>query len=191
MILKTKRLILRPWREEDLGPFARLNADPRVMECLLGPLSKQKSDDLAAHIQTKMKEQGWGLWAVEVPGVADFIGEIGLAHVDFSAPFTPAVEISWRLAYEYWGQGYAIEGANAALDFGFQHLKLDEIVAFTVEANRRSRHVMEKLGMHHDPKDDFDHPKVPQGHRLRKHVLYRLKASDRKNKSERNSYPLT
>lgn len=178
--LKTKRLILRPWREEDLKPFAKLNADTRVMECLLGPLSQQQSDDLASKIQTKMKEQGWGLWAVEVPGVAGFIGEIGLAHVDFSAPFTPAVEISWRLAHEYWGHGYATEGATAALEFGFQHLKLDEIVAFTVGANSRSRHVMEKLGMHHDPKDDFDHPKLPEEHRLRRHVLYRLKATDRK-----------
>ncbi len=176
--LKTQRLILRPWREEDLESFAQLNADPRVMECLIGPLSQQKSNELAMLIQNKMKEQGWGFWAVEVPGVADFIGMIGLAHVLFSAPFTPAVEIGWRLAHNFWGKGYATEGAKAALDFGFQVIKLHEIVSFTVVDNMRSRHVMEKLGMHRDPKDDFDHPKVPKGHLLERHVLYRLAASE-------------
>lgn len=177
-VLKTQRLILRPWREEDLQPFAQLNADPRVMECLIGPLSQQESNELAIRIQNKMKEQGWGIWAVEVPGVANFIGFVGLAHVLFSAPFTPAVEIAWRLSYHHWGLGYATEGAKAALDFGFKAIKLNEIVAFTVVNNMRSRHVMEKLGMHHDPKDDFDHPKVPKGHLLERHVLYRLKANE-------------
>jgi 3-dehydroquinate dehydratase/shikimate dehydrogenase len=176
--IKTKRLILRPWKESDLEPFARLNADPRVMECFPAPLSRQESDALALRIQTKMNEQGWGFWAVEAPGVADFIGMIGLAHVLWEAHevhFTPAIEIGWRLLHEYWGKGYATEGAKAALEFGFQTLKCDEIVAFTAVANARSRHVMEKLGMHTDPKDDFDHPKVPEGHPLRRQVLYRLK----------------
>lgn len=176
--LKTKRLILRPWREEDLEPFAQLNADPRVMEWLIGPLSQLESNELATRIQGKIEEQGWGFWAVEVPGVADFIGFIGIAQVLFSAPFTPAVEIGWRLAYNYWGFGYATEGAKAVLDFGFQVIKLNEIVSLTVVDNMRSRHVMEKLGMHRDPKDDFDHPKVPKGHLLERHVLYRLRASE-------------
>jgi len=176
--IKTERLILRPWRKSDLEPFARMNADPRVMECFIGPLSQQESNEFAIRIQNKMTEQGWGLWAIEVPGISDFIGFIGLAHVHFSAPFTPAVEIGWRLLYDYWGRGYATEGAKAALDFGFQTLKLNEIVSFTVVDNLRSRHVMEKLGMHRDPQDDFDHPKVPEGHRLRKHVLYRMNRQD-------------
>ena len=176
--LKTQRLILRPWRDEDLEPFAQLNADSRVMEYLIGPLSQQESNELAIRIQNKMKEQGWVFWVVEVPGVADFIGFIGLAHVLFSAPFTPAVEIGWRLAYNYWGLGYATEGAKGALDFRFQVIKLNEIVSFTIVENMRSRHVMEKLGMHRDPKDDFDHPKVSKGHFLERHVLYRLRASE-------------
>lgn len=173
-LLKTERLILRPWQESDLEPFARLNADPRVMECFVNPLSRKESDELALRIQNKIKEQGWGLWAVEAPGVANFIGFIGLAHVLFPAPFTPAVEIGWRLSYDFWGRGYATEGAKAALKFGFKTLKLTEIVAFTTTNNIRSRHVMEKLGMQRDPKDDFDHPKVPDNHRLKRHVLYRI-----------------
>ena len=174
--IKTERLILRPWKASDLEPFARLNADPRVMECFPAPLSREKSDDLAQLIQAKMSEQGWGFWAVEVPGVADFIGMIGLGHVPWDAHFTPAIEIGWRLLHEHWGKGYATEGARAALEFGFQTLKCDEIFAFTAVPNVRSRHVMEKLGMHTDPKDDFDHPKVPEGHSLKRQVLYRLMA---------------
>ena len=182
--LTTKRLILRPWKESDLKPFAELNADPRVMEYLIGPLSQQESNELAARIQNNIKEQEWGFWAVEAPGIADFIGFIGLAHVLYSTPFTPAVEIGWRLAYDYWGKGYATESAKAALDFGFQSLKLNEIVSFTVVNNLSSQHVMEKLGMHRDPKDDFDHPKVPEGHRLKRHILYRLKKNEWEKASE-------
>lgn len=178
IILETKRLILRPWREEDFQPFAQLNADPRVMEYLIGPLAPHESNDLAIGIQNKMKEQGWGIWAIEVPGVADFIGFVGLAPVRFSAPFTPAVEIAWRLAYNYWGLGYATEGAKAVLNFGFQEIKLNEIVSFSVLVNMRSRHVMEKIGMHRDPQDDFDHPELPKGHPLARHVLYRLRVEE-------------
>jgi 3-dehydroquinate dehydratase/shikimate dehydrogenase len=173
--LKTIRLILRPWRESDLEPFAKLNGDPKAMECFPAPLSRTESDALAKRIQDKMEEQGWGLWAVEVPDIAHFIGFIGLGEVPFAAPFTPAVEAGWRLLPEHWGKGYAVEGAKAAIDFGFKTLKLDEIVAFTAVTNARSRRVMEKLGMHREPKDDFDHPKVAEGHPLQRHVLYRLK----------------
>jgi len=176
--LRTKRLILRPWKEEDLEPFAQLNADPRVMEYFPSTLSREKSDELALLIQSKMKEQGWGWWAVEVPGVAEFIGFIGLAHVSFVAPFTPAVEIGWRLAYEHWGKGYAPEGAMQCLKFGFETLTFNEIVSFTAVQNMRSRRIMEKIGMHHDPKDDFDHPKLSKEHPLNRHVLYRLKAGE-------------
>ena len=160
--ITTERLILRPWKEGDLEPFARLNADSKVMECFLAPLTRKESDDLAARIQARMNEQGWGFWAVEVPGVADFIGFIGLGHVPWEAHFTPAIELGWRLLQDHWGKGYATEGAKAALKFAFEQLKSDEIVAFTAIANVRSRRVMEKLGMHTDPKDDFDHPKVSE-----------------------------
>lgn len=176
-IIKTDRLILRPWKEEDLDPFAALNADPKVMEYFPAMLSKPESDQLAERIKTKMDEKGWGLWAVSVPGIAEFIGFLGLNSVDqvsLPAPFSPAVEVGWRIAFEHWGKGYATEGAKAALAYGFESLNLGEIVSFTALQNMRSRRVMERIGMHHNPKDDFEHPKLPEGHPLRKHVLYRL-----------------
>ena len=138
------------------------------------PLSREQSDDLVDRIETGLEERGWGLWAVEVPGVAAFVGFVGLNPATFDAPFTPAVEVGWRLAREFWGQGYATEGARAALAFGFDTLALDEIVSFTTHGNSRSRRVMERLGMHHDPADDFDNPNVPVGDPIRPHVLYRV-----------------
>ena len=122
-----------------------------------------------------MKQQGWGLWAVSIPDVADFIGYIGLAPVNFVADFTPAVEVGWRLAYDFWNNGYATEGAQAALKYGFENVHLNEIVSFTAINNMRSRRVMEKIGMYHDEKSDFDHPKLPEGHELRRHALYRIR----------------
>ncbi|WP_039356972.1 GNAT family N-acetyltransferase [Candidatus Protochlamydia amoebophila] len=173
-VIKTERLVLRQWCEDDLEPFAKLNADPRVMEWFPSTLSRLESDDLAKRISPKLQEQGWGLWAVSIPDISSFIGFIGLAVPTFNAHFTPAVEVGWRLAYEYWGKGYATEGALAALKYGYEALNLKEIVSFTTVANQRSRHVMEKIGMHHDPKGDFDHPKLPKDHLLKKHVLYRM-----------------
>lgn len=177
-MIKTKRLILRPWQETDLEPFASLNADPRVMEFFPSVLSREESDQLAMRIQITIKENGWGLWAVSVPEVAEFIGFIGLAAPTFSAHFTPAVEVGWRLAYPFWGKGYATEGALACLKYGFERLNLEEIVSFTAMQNMRSRAVMERIGMHYDLKDVFDHPKLPENHWLKKHVLYRLEAQE-------------
>jgi 3-dehydroquinate dehydratase/shikimate dehydrogenase len=177
-IIQTKRLILRPWEEKDLESFAKLNADPRVMEFFPGLLSAEESNQLAKKIRTAMDQQGWGFWAASIPGVADFIGFIGLAQVNFVADFAPAVEVGWRLAYDYWGKGYATEGAQAALDYGFDTLNLKEIVSFTAVQNSRSRKVMEKIGMHHIEQEDFDHPKLPEGHPLKRHVLYRLEANE-------------
>jgi RimJ/RimL family protein N-acetyltransferase len=180
-ILKTKRLILRPWKDTDLEPFAKLNADPRVMEYFPATLSREESDQLAHRLRAKTEEQGWGLWAVAVPGIVDFIGYVGLKHLDksnFPAHFTPAVEIGWRIAFDYWGKGYATEGARAALTYGFETLNLPEIVSFTAVQNKRSRRVMEKIGMHYNPKDDFDHPKSPEEHPLKRQVLYRLTQSE-------------
>ncbi len=175
-ILKTKRLILRPWREEDLEPFAQLNADPKVMEFFPSTRTKEESDQLVEWMQKKIERQGWGWWAVEVPNVAPFIGFIGLNDVDFIPQFGDVVEVGWRLGLEFWGKGYATEGACACLSYGFETLQLKEIVSFTATQNMRSRAVMERIGMHRDPKDDFDHPKLPEGHPLRRHVLYRKSA---------------
>lgn len=182
--LKTKRLILRPWREKDLELFAEMNADQEVMKYFPSILSKEESNQMAKRMQTKIEERGWGFWAVTVPGIAEFIGFIGLNDVTFPAQFTPAVEIGWRLARDYWGKGYATEGALACLNYGFEVLNLDEIVSFTAVQNMPSRAVMERIGMHHNPKDDFDHPKLPEGHWLRRHVLYRLNHDERLPESE-------
>jgi RimJ/RimL family protein N-acetyltransferase len=152
-----------------------MNADPRVMEFFPGPLTRQETEAMLGRIRDHFAQRGFGLWAVEVPGVADFIGFIGLMVPRFEAHFTPCVEVGWRLAFEHWGHGYATEGARAALEFGFQRLGLEEIVSMTVPANRRSWHVMEKLGMTRSPDDDFDHPLLPEGHPLRRHILYRLR----------------
>lgn len=168
------RLLLRPWRDADLEPFAALNADPRVMEHLPAVLSRAESDALAERIRASFEEQGLAPWAVEVPGAQPFIGFAGLGRPTFEAPFTPCVEVAWRLAAAHWGQGYATEAAEAALGYGFGPLALPEILSFTVPANLRSRRVMEKLGMSHAPADSFDHPRLPEGHPLRRHLLYRL-----------------
>lgn len=172
--LRTRRLHLRRWRDEDCDAFAALNADPRVNEFLPGPLTREQSDAVAARIARHIEEHGYGLWAVEAPGVTPFAGFVGLTAPRFEAHFTPCVEIGWRLAAEYWGRGYATEAARAALRFGFETLGLSEIVSFTVPDNARSRRVMEKIGMTHDPAADFEHPSLPEGHRLRRHVLYRV-----------------
>lgn len=171
----TSRLVLRPWREDDLAPFAAMNADPRVMEHFPAVYTRDESDAAAGRAAAHFAEHGFGPWAVEVPGVAAFAGFIGLIVPSFSAHFTPCVEIGWRLAADCWGRGYATEGARAALQFGFDELRLDEIVSMTVPANQRSWRVMEKIGMTRDAAGDFDHPRVPEGHVLRRHVLYRIK----------------
>lgn len=172
--IKTTRLLLRHWKNEDLEAFAKMNADPRVMEYFPSVLSRQESDDLAKRIIQRFEENGWGFWAVAVTGVADFIGFVGLNQPDFEAPFMPAVEIGWRIAYDFWGKGYATEAATAALEYGFETLNLDKIVAFTAEDNMRSRQVMEKIGMHRSPEEDFDHPKVSVEYSMRRQVLYRV-----------------
>ncbi len=173
--IRTERLILRDWGDADLPAFARLNADPRVAEFLPSVLTRKESDAMAARIRSGIGENGFGLWAVEVPEVTPFVGFVGLQAAQFEAHFTPCIEVGWRLAVEHWNRGYATEAARAAVAFGFDELGFDEIVALTVPQNRASRRVMEKLGMVHRPEDDFDHPRVPTGHPLSRHVLYRLK----------------
>ncbi len=172
--LTTDRLILRPWLDDDLPRFAALNADPRVMEHLPLVLDRAESDLLALRIREHFSRHGYGLWALEAPGVSSFLGFTGLCIPSFEEHFTPCVEIGWRLAWEYWGCGYATEAARASLAYGFQTLGLEEIVAMTVPRNLRSRRVMQRLGMSYHPEDDFGHPRVPESHPLRRHVLYRL-----------------
>jgi len=171
--IRTARLRLRRWRADDREAFAALNSDPRVMEHFPAVLSRAESDALADRIEGHFTQHGFGLWAVEIPGSVEFAGFLGLAAPAFQAHFTPCIEIGWRLRRDCWGKGYATEGARAALRFGFERLGLEEIVSFTVPANLRSRRIMERIGMQHSPADDFDHPLLPAGHPLRRHVLYR------------------
>jgi ribosomal-protein-alanine N-acetyltransferase len=173
-VLMTERLLLRNWRPEDREPFACLNADPAVMEHFPAPLTRDESDALAERIEAHFAAHGFGCWAVELRASSEFIGFLGLNIPQFEAAFTPCVEIAWRLAAEHWGQGLATEGAQAVVQHAFSALTIRALVAFTVPANLRSRRVMEKLGMTHDPLDDFDHPLLPAGHPLRRHVLYWL-----------------
>lgn len=172
--LTTKRLRLRAWQDADLAPFASMNADPAVMQHMPATLTRSESDALVARIRADLESRGFGLWAVEVVGGAPFIGFVGLATPSFEVRFTPCVEIGWRLGLAHWGAGYATEAAHEVLAAGFQKLGLEEIVSFTVRANHRSRSVMTRLGMHSVAEDDFDHPALPLGHPLRRHVLYRL-----------------
>ena len=172
--IESERLVLRRWRDDDLGAFAALNADPRVVEFLPKRMTRAESDALAQRIEAHFDKHGFGLWAVEVPGSAPFIGFVGLMRPRFEAHFTPCVEIGWRLAHEHWGRGYASEAASRVLRHAAEVLQLDEVVSFTTIDNHRSRRVMERIGMRHDPADDFDHPLLEESSSLRRHVLYRV-----------------
>ena len=172
--IETERLLLRPFQDADREPFAALNADPAVMEHFPQRLTRQESDAFVDRIGVRWAEDGVGLWAVERRADGAFLGFTGLARHTFEAPFTPAIEVGWRLAVDAWGHGYATEAARASLRFGFEDRGLDEILSWTTVANVRSRAVMERLGMIRDPADDFDHPNVPVGSPIRPHVLYRL-----------------
>jgi RimJ/RimL family protein N-acetyltransferase len=174
--LQTLRLILRPWRTQDLNAFANLNADPDVRKYFPTVLDRVQSDAEAERIQAHFAQYGYGYFAVEAPGVADFIGMIGLAQARYELPGFGMnwIDIGWRLARPYWSQGYALEGARAVVDYAFRDIKLQEIIAFTTPNNRRSRKLMERLGMTHHPFDDFLHPALPGTHEKARHVLYRL-----------------
>jgi len=177
--LRTPRLLLREWRETDGEPFAAMSADPAVMEHLMPHPGRVASDLWIAVMRSHYDAHGFAYLAVEIPGEAGFIGAVGLNRVPFEAHFTPAVEVGWRLARAHWGKGYAVEAARAVVDDGFGRLGLDEIVALTVPENRRSWRVMQRLGMTHDPADDFDHPRFPDGHPLRRNLLYRIRRARR------------
>lgn len=169
--LRTERLLLRQWRESDREPYAELNADPETMRYFVSPMTREESDAALDWARALIEERGWGLWAVEVVGGAPFVGFVGLNVPRFRPDW---VEVGWRLRREHWGNGYATEAAREALRFGFEELRLEEIVSFTSVQNTPSRRVMERIGMTHDPSRDFDHPGVPEGHPLKRHVLYAI-----------------
>jgi RimJ/RimL family protein N-acetyltransferase len=169
----TSRLRLRQWREADREPFAILNADPAVMEFFYWPSPRESSDASIDAWQSQLASRGWSNWALELRATGEFRGFTGLSVPRRVLPFSPCVEVGWRLARRHWGQGYATEAARAALEVAFTRLDLPEIVSFTAIGNRRSRAVMERIGMR-DAKEDFDYPGIPEGHGLRRHCLYRL-----------------
>jgi RimJ/RimL family protein N-acetyltransferase/uncharacterized protein YndB with AHSA1/START domain len=173
--LQTARLALRPLRDDDLDAFASMHADPRFMQYLSTPLSRLESAGALARLRRSYDDVRFGPWGVEVLDGPGLIGVVGLSRSHLEVPFAPCVEIVWRLAPEHWGRGYATEAARAALDYGFAVLGLSEILSWTTPANQASRRVMEKLGMTRDPSEDFDHPRLPIGHPLRRHVLYRAR----------------
>jgi RimJ/RimL family protein N-acetyltransferase len=172
--MTTARLLLRPFTDMDRTPFAELNTHPFVVESLGSAPTRAESDAIVDHIHGEMARDGWGLWAVEVAGGAPFVGMVGLHRVRAELPFAPAVEVEWRLHPDHWGHGYATEAAGASLRFGFGEAGLAEIVAFTTTLNTRSQAVMARIGMVRDPGRDFDHPSVPEGSALRRHVFYRV-----------------
>jgi len=173
--LETARLLLRGWRASDREPFAEMNADPLVMRYFPATLKAAETDALLERIRDHWERRGFGLWAASLKGADEFAGYIGLWAPAFEAPFTPCVEIGWRLAARFWNRGLATEGAAAVLRFAFERLGMDEVVSFTTLGNLPSRRVMEKIGMLRDPAEDFDHPRIPEGHPLRRHVLYRAR----------------
>jgi RimJ/RimL family protein N-acetyltransferase len=172
--LLTSRLLMRRWQPADRDPFAALSADPEVMRYFQAPLTRAESDAMIDRIEVGMERAGFGLWALQVRESGEFIGFTGLSVPTFTAPFLPGVEIGWRLARAAWGHGYATEAARAALDFGFNEIGLTQVISFTTVTNAASRAVMTRLGMTRDPAEDFDHPRLPESHPLRPHVLYRL-----------------
>lgn len=176
--LTTERILLRRWLDSDRQPFQRMNGDPRVMEFMPALLQPEETNRMIARIERHFEQHGFGLFAAELRCDRTFLGFIGLSVPAFEAPFMPAVEIGWRLDAGHWGQGLATEGAREVLRHGFQKVGLSKVVSFTVPENARSRRVMEKLGMIHDPAADFDHPLLLPGHPQRRHVLYRLNRED-------------
>jgi RimJ/RimL family protein N-acetyltransferase len=177
-VIRTARLLLRQWRDSDLAPFAALNADPEVREFFPGTLDRAASDASAGRMRAHVEAHGFGFWAAEIPEQEKFIGFIGLMHTPDNMPFAPAVEIGWRLARRFWGFGYATEAARASLEYGFGELGLVEIVSLAASGNRRSRAVMERIGMWFAGM--FDHPDMAEGEKLREHALYRIRYADRR-----------
>jgi RimJ/RimL family protein N-acetyltransferase len=171
-MIRTPRLKLRQWQAADYAPFAAMSADPIVMEYFPAVLTTDQSNAMADTIQAKIADQNWGMWAVEILETGAFAGFVGLNRPGYPLPFAPCIEVGWRLDKAFWGNGYATEAGDAAVEFGF-NLRLDEIVSFTAVPNVRSQAVMQRLGMTNTGQN-FEHPMVPEGDRLREHVLYKI-----------------
>ena len=171
--IATERLILRQWKESDLFPFYRLNSDPEVMKFFPALLSREESDEFASEIRLRIEENGWGLWAVEERKSKKFIGFVGLNQPIIELPFSPCIEVGWRLAKEYWGKGYATEAGEKALEYAFVILAVNEVVSFTAAINSRSESVMQRLGLANSH-SNFNHPAVPPHSQLCEHVLYKI-----------------
>jgi RimJ/RimL family protein N-acetyltransferase len=180
MIIETKRLWLRTWKQNDVEAYFLINQDPEVIKFLPGSMTLEQVEGFIQGANRHQEELGYTLFAAELKENGHLIGFIGLRHTDFftkfSAHFAPAVEVGWRLGSQYWNRGYATEGAKAALEYGFRDIGLHEIVSFTVPANLRSIRVMERIGMMRDENGDFAHPKLLPDHPLSKHVLYRIQS---------------
>jgi RimJ/RimL family protein N-acetyltransferase len=174
-IIETPRLILRGWRDEDAEPWIAMNADPRVMEFFQSTLSRAQAEADLAKMRAEFERDGYGWWVVELKESRQFIGVVALVQLTFEAHFTPATEIGWRFTFEAWRKGYATEAATAVMQFAFETRGCDEVVSVTSQLNLRSQRVMRRIGMTRNPADDFQHPRVEEGHRLRPHVLYRLR----------------
>jgi RimJ/RimL family protein N-acetyltransferase len=190
-VLRTERLLLRRWREEDRDAFAALNGDPVVMEHFPAPLTRARSDLVFDLFDLDFEANGFGIWSVDEVRSGELVGFAGLARVSFLAHFTPAVEVGWRLVPPAWGRGYATEAARAALGFAFETIGLDEVVSLAATTNRRSIAVMERLGMTHDGAEDFNHPQIASSHPLCRHVLYRASAERRPGARTRRAAPLS
>lgn len=171
--LQTDRLILRQWQEDDLLPFYELNSDPEVMAFFPSTLSRNESDQLASEIQARLNKNGWGFWAVEEKNSKDFIGFVGLNKPSVELPFSPCIEIGWRLAKKFWGKGYASEAGKKSLEFAFDDLSTDEIVSFTAAINKQSEMVMQRIGLS-NTHNNFNHPSVPNNSPLYEHILYKM-----------------
>lgn len=171
--LSTERLLMRQWKDQDLSAFAKLNSDSEVMEYFPNPLNREESDAMARKCKSLISERGWGFWAVEIKKSGEFAGFVGLHKPKATLPFSPCVEIGWRLLKNYWGYGYATEAAGEALKYSFEMLCLSEVVSFTTTSNCRSRAVMQRLGLR-NTHQNFDHPDLPEGHPLSEHVLYKI-----------------
>ncbi|MBP9741735.1 MAG: GNAT family N-acetyltransferase [Burkholderiales bacterium] len=171
---ETKRLILGDWQDNDIEPFIQLNKDPKVMEFFPHIYSKEDSTESVKIFRKSIQQYGYGMFTCRLKANDEFIGFVGLMRRDIGFQFSPCVEIGWRIAYQYWGQGLAVEAAYKCLDIGFNKFNLDEIVSFTASINKRSERVMQKLGMQRDYAHDFYHPKLDSNHPLARHILYRL-----------------
>ncbi|HEX4858423.1 MAG TPA: GNAT family N-acetyltransferase [Usitatibacteraceae bacterium] len=176
--LRTERLLLRQWKDSDADAWAAMNADPEVRKYFPKVNTREESQGEMDRIRAGIAQRGWGMWAVEVPGVSPFIGFVGLNPPGFPAPWQPGVETGWRLAREAWGKGYATEGAEASLYFAFEYLRLPEVLALSVVPNKPSHAVMERIGMKRWHGMEFDHPRTPTDWPLRNHIVHRIRATE-------------